>query len=333
MSLLESKIWVVAEQAEGVVQPVTYEVVAFAEKVAAAIDGTVTVVVAGHPVRTMAEEIAQGTGLDVVGVDAEAASTGCVETFRHLLKELALPRPPRFLFIPHTTMGWDLAPALAVDLDASSLSAVCGFDVDEGLVFQRRILNGKLLQAVRPVGEGPAVLTVAPGTESPNGSKTNRPGEVHLRETGDPPSRTKVLGHVDPPPSSVNLRDAEVIVAAGRGIGDEENLACVQELAALFRRGAVGASRPLCDSGILPLACQVGMTGQTVSPKLYIACGISGALQHTMGMQNSDVVVAINSDRNATFCREAHYAVVADLHEFIPVLIEEIRRLRGTPSD
>jgi electron transfer flavoprotein alpha subunit len=89
----------------------------------------------------------------------------------------------------------------------------------------------------------------------------------------------------------------------------------------------------LCDAGVLPLACQVGMTGQTVSPRLYVACGISGALQHTMGMKNSDVVVAVNTDPKAMFCREAHYCVVADLHEFIPVLIEKIRRLRGKPPE
>jgi electron transfer flavoprotein alpha subunit len=100
----------------------------------------------------------------------------------------------------------------------------------------------------------------------------------------------------------------------------------IRELAGLFERGAMGASRPLCDTGWLPLECQVGMTGQTVSPKLYIACGISGAVQHTMGMKNSSLIVAINTDRNALFCKVAHYCVIADLNKFIPVVIEKIRR-------
>ena len=138
---------------------------------------------------------------------------------------------------------------------------------------------------------------------------------------------------MEPPASSVNLREAEVIIAAGRGVGDAENLECIHELAALFRRSAVGASRPLCDAGVLPLACQVGMTGQTVSPRLYIACGISGALQHTIGMKNSEMVIAVNTDQNAMLCREAHDGVVADLHEVIPVLIEKIRQFRGKPPD
>ncbi len=333
MSALEKNIWVVAEHVEGVVQPVTYEVVAFAEKVATATGGRVSVVVVGHPARPTAEQIAEASGLDVIALDAEAASSGSVEILRRLLKGLALPHPPRFLFVPHTTMGWDLAPGLAVDLGASSLSSVCGFEGDPEPLFRRRILNGKFLQEVRPADNRSVVVTVAPGTEDPYVSKTNRPGSVHMHEAEEPVSSTKVLGHVDPPESSVNLREAEVIIAAGRGVGDEENLGCIEELAGLFRRGAVGASRPLCDAGVLPLACQVGMTGQTVSPKLYIACGVSGALQHTMGMQNSDMVIAINTDPNATFCREAHYSVVADLHEFIPLLIEKIRGLRGEPSE
>jgi electron transfer flavoprotein alpha subunit len=281
----------------------------------------------------MAGEIAEATGLEAVCLDAVAASSYCGEASRHLIKRLAGRHPPRFLFIPHTTTGWDLAPGLAVDLDASSLSGVCGFAENPKPVFQRRILNGKLLQEVLPLEDRPAVMTVVPGTEPPCVSTANEPGDVRTHETDEPSVRTRVMGHVEPPASSVNLREAEVIIAAGRGVGVEARLECIYELAGLFRRGAVGASRPLCDAGILPPACQVGMTGQTVSPKLYVACGISGALQHTMGMQNADMVVAVNTDPNATFCREAHYCVTADLHEFIPVLIEKIRRLRGDPSE
>ena len=333
MSALHDDIWVVAEHSDGEVQPVTYEVVALADKVAAAMGGKISVIVVGHPARPTAEQIAETTGFEAISLDAEAASCYSGETYRHLINRLASSHPPRFLFIPHTTTGWDLAPGLAVDLGASSLSAVCGFAGDPEPVFQRRILNGKLLQEVRPVEDKPVVVTVVPGTEAPYVSTTSRPGEVRNYEADEPPNRTTVLGHVEPPASSVNLREAEVIIAAGRGVGDEENLACIQELAGLFRRSAVGASRPLCDAGVLPLACQVGMTGQTVSPRLYVACGISGALQHTMGMKNSDVVIAVNTDPNAMFCREAHYCVVADLHEFIPILIEKIRRLRAKPPE
>jgi electron transfer flavoprotein alpha subunit len=322
-------IWVLAEHSDGTVQSVTYEVLTFADKVRRAIGGKISVVVLAHPARSVAGQIAEQTGFDVIGVDTEKARDYHGEAYRNLLANPALSGPPSFLFIPHTTMGWDLAPGLAVDLGASSLSAVCGFEANSGLLFRRRILNGKILQDVRPTGDRPVVVTVMPGTENPYGPNTSGPGNIRICETEAPQTRTRVLDHVAPPPSSVDLREAEVIITAGRGVGDAENLACIHELASLFRRGAVGASRPLCDMGLLPLACQVGMTGQTVSPKLYIACGVSGAVQHTMGMKTSDIVVAINKDKNALFCREAHYCVIADLHEFVPILIKKILAFRG----
>jgi electron transfer flavoprotein alpha subunit len=321
-------IWVLAEHSEGFVQPVTYEVLTFADKVTKAIGGKISVVVVAHPARPMARQIADRTGFDVIGVDTKTARDYHGEVYRDLLARLALSDPPNILFIPHTTTGWDLAPGLAVDLAASSLSAVCGFEADRGLLFRRRILNGKILQDVRPTGHRPVVVTVVPGTENPYGTKGNGPGNIRICEEEAPRTRTRVLEYVEPPASSVELREAEVIIAAGRGVGDEENLACIHELASLFKRGAVGASRPLCDMGLLPLSCQVGMTGQTVSPKLYIACGVSGAIQHTMGMKTSDIVVAINTDKNALFCQEAHYCVVADLHQFVPMLIDKIVAFR-----
>jgi electron transfer flavoprotein alpha subunit len=326
-------IWVLAEHADGTIQPVTYEVLAFADKVTRAIGGKISVVVLAHPARPVAGRIAEQTGFDVIGVDAEAARDYHGEAYRNLLAGLALSGPPSFLFIPHTTMGWDLAPGLAVDLGASSLSAVCGFEADSGPLFRRRILNGKILQDVRPIGDKPVVVTVVPGTENPYGPRTNGPGRIQICRKEAPRTRTRVLDCVDPPTSSVDLREAEVIITAGRGVGDAENLACIHELASLFKRGAVGASRPLCDMGLLPLTCQVGMTGQTVSPKLYIACGVSGAVQHTMGMKTSDIVVVINKDKNALFCGEAHYCVIADLHEFVPILINKILAFRGEPPD
>ena len=322
-------IWVLAEHADGVLQPVTYEVLALADKVARVTGGRISVIVIGHPARPMAERLAEGTGLDVIGVDAEAASSYLAETFRHLMKAAALLHPPRFLFLPHTTTGWDLAPGLAVDLGASSLSAVCGFQGGPDLVFQRRILNGRMMQDVRPAKGRPVVVTVVPGTENPFASEAKKPGSLRIIELQTPQTRTRPLRYVEPPPSSVRLQEAEVIVAVGRGLGGVDHLGPIHELAGLFRRGAVGASRPLCDMGLLPLGCQVGMTGQTVSPKLYIACGISGAVQHTMGMKASGLIVAVNTDRNALFCREAHYCVVADLNEFVPVLIDKILRFRG----
>ena len=154
-------------------------------------------------------------------------------------------------------------------------------------------------------------------------------GSVKILEFEIPPVRTRTIRYLPAQPGTVNLKDAEVIVAAGRGLGAPEKLGPIRELASLFKRGAVGASRPLCDQGWLPLGHQVGMTGSTVSPKLYLACGISGALQHTMGMKNSGLIVAVNTDRKAHILQVAHFCVNADLSQFIPVLIEKIRKFRA----
>ncbi len=324
-------IWVLAEHLNGLLQPVTLEVLAFARRVAEAVEEDLVPVVIGRQVRPLAEQIARVSGEAVLAVECPAASTYEAELYRGLLQRLAdRVSPPRFLFVPHTATGWDFAPALAVDRRASSLSAVSGFRAEGGdPVFHRRILNGKLLREVRPLPGRPAVVTVMPGSEKPLQGEAEPPGSVTVFELSPSPSRIEVLALREPPPSSVDLREAEVIVAAGRGIGDPEHLDLLRELAALFRRGALGASRPLCDQGILPLECQVGMTGQSVSPKLYIACGISGAIQHTMGIKNADLVISINTDPAAPFTREAHYSVIADLHTFLPLLTRKIRELQG----
>jgi electron transfer flavoprotein alpha subunit len=136
---------------------------------------------------------------------------------------------------------------------------------------------------------------------------------------------TRTLGYEAAARKDLDLSKAEVIVAAGRGVGDPDRLDVIRELAACFDKGAMGSSRPVVDAGWLPIEHQVGQTGQTVTPKLYIAAGISGAIQHTIAMKNSGLIVAINKDPKAMVFKVAHIGVVADLHEFVPVLIEKIR--------
>jgi electron transfer flavoprotein alpha subunit len=321
--------WVLAEHEDGSIRPVTYEVLAFAERVTGATGGELTVVVVGFPVRPVAEKIAVDTGCNVLGIQSQAASCYNAEAYRGLLRPLLRDRAPRFMFVPHSTMGWDLCPGLAVDWGASSVAAVCGCSTEQGLVLHRAVLNGKIIQEVRPHANSPAVVTVLPGVESPFRPRSDRPGTVEVHRIDPPPTRTRTVGRGETPGPSIKLQEADVIVAAGRGVGDPEHLACIRELAGLFQRGAVGASRPLCDQGHLPLSCQVGITGQSVSPKLYIACGISGAVQHTMGMRNAGLVISINTDPGALFCRQAHYCVNTDLQEFIPILISRIRQFQA----
>jgi len=321
-------VWVVAEHFKDQVRPVTYEIIAFATRFAVAVGSGVRILAVGSNVKSIAQEIAAFTGLDVVGIDSPAASIYNAEIYRGMLKRFFESSKPQFIFIPHTAMGWDFAPALAVDLGASNITAAVGFKIEEGPVFIRRICNGKIHEDVRPVEGTSAIVTVMPGAEPAIERKPSAPGSMEIISMDNPQVRSKTIGYVEAPPGSVNLQKAEVIVAAGRGISAPEHIEMIRELAGVFDRGAVGASRPVCDMGWMPHDHQVGMTGQTVSPTIYIACGISGAVQHTMGMNKSDFIVAINRDKNALFFTVAHYCVLADLHKFLPVLIEKIRELK-----
>jgi len=318
-------VWVIAEHSQNQVKAITYEVIAFATKVAAAIGAEVKVLVLGQSVEIQAKEISAATGCKVVGISCPSALVYNAEVYRALLKKFFETSAPRLILVPHTATGWDFAPGLAVDLSASNITAVFGFKDERGPVFTRRICNGKIYEDVRPLEGATAIVTVIPGAEAPAERRPSASGSVEIIEMDSPPVRAKTMRYVEAPPRSLNLQQAEVIVAVGRGIGAPEHIEIVRELARLFERGAVGASRPVCDIGWLPFGHQVGMTGQTVSPKLYIACGISGAMQHTMGMNKSDMIVAINRDKNAMFFSVAHFCILADLHKFIPVLIEKIR--------
>jgi len=186
------------------------------------------------------------------------------------------------------------------------------------------------MEEVTPAPDSLTVITMMPGSAKPVAAKPA--GSVEKIALEITPGRTRSLGYLEGPKRTLDLTKAEVIVAAGRGLGDPEKIGLVRELAATFDRAAVGASRPVVDAGWLPLEHQVGMTGQTVAPKLYLACGISGALQHTMGMSRSSLIVAINTDPRAPIFSIAHLGVIADLHRFLPILTETIKKKKHGPT-
>jgi len=326
----EADIVVVAEHNDRAIAAVTYEVVAFASKIARTTGGTIAVVLVASRARPLAEEIARATGCDVLAFESHEAVSYDAHVYRSVLARLCRSVAPTFVLVPHTATGLDFAPSLAVDSGASCITGVTGFTCHpEGLAFTREICNGKLREEVRGLPGRPCILTVMPGAE--NGALQVERHAVNIRiEAAEvAPGRTRTLGYVEPPVATSELGDAEVVVAGGRGLRSPEWVAALRELAGLFRRGAVACSRPLCDMGWLPFECQVGMTGRSVSPKLYIACGISGAAHHTMGMKKSEIVVAITLDRNAPLCSLAHYCVIADVRLFLPALIEHLRASGG----
>lgn len=224
---------------------------------------------------------------------------------------------PDLVVLMHSAYGWDLAPRLALAQDAAQVSEVTGYD--SGL-YVLGCCNGKLQRKVAPK-PGLSVITLqagAFGEQDPGGTPEEANLEVPQAEG------PKLSGYLDKPAEGVDLSKAEKIVSGGRGIGKEENLQVIRDLAEAL--GAqVGASRPVVDSGWIPQAHQVGSTGATVTPKLYMACGISGAVQHLAGMKKSELIVAINKDKEAPIGEVAQYFVVADLLEFVPALTKALK--------
>jgi electron transfer flavoprotein alpha subunit len=307
-------------------------------------DGSAVVSRIGLEALAVGQRLAQSSHLDccaaVLGAtpaEPLAIKVSTIYEVRHQLLEsytadgatLALQQliekvHPAFVVFPHTYQVRDFAPALAARFQQVLISDVIGFR--EGPVFVRQLFQGKLNADYRPVGSGPVFVSIQAGSAGADAVQTSdepAPVEVFTPAIAADQIRTSASAPFREAAHTVDLAAAPVIVSVGRGIREQENIALVQALA-----GALGAelaaSRPICDAGWLPMERQVGSSGQTVSPKLYLAIGISGAIQHLVGMKGSRTVIAINKDENAPIFEVADYGVAADLFEIVPALTKAI---------
>ncbi len=289
----------------------------------------------GDSVSPVALDLAERSGLDVICFDHPALKYGNPEAHAAVLASWLEPVDSWAFLLPQTSLALSTAPALSVRLEVPYLSGAvkCHFDGGE-VSFTRESLFGKRTERWRPVS-GERILVAMIRQGSPVDFKPGgRPRASVLMAPADPgPLRTRTLRQEAASGRETGLSRAAVVVAAGRGIGDERTLVSVRELLTFLSGAALGASRPVCDRGWLPPEHQVGVTGQTVSPRLYLALGISGAIQHLAGMQDSQTIVAVNQDPEAPIFRVAHYAVVQDLRIFLPALLQCLRNRRGARTD
>jgi len=315
---MNRNIIIIGEHHEGTISPGTLELLDFSRALGSPFP---EIILLGSDIFSLAENLAERTGCAVTLINGEHLNLYSAELYQKALLEVLRPRDERTLCIAfsHTSLGFDLAPALAHALQAPCISSV--EDIEESS-FVRSIFGGKLQSVVTPQN-GPVVLTVLPGAFSPDRTPPEKSGHMRIVDVSVAPVSMIPQGERASEYRDSGLHDADVIVSAGRGIGKKENLSLISALASLFPRSALGASRAVCDLGWMEYRHQIGTTGQTVSPKLYIACGISGAIQHTSGMKNAQTIIAINSDPNAAIFSVSHYAIVEDLLSFIPVLMEE----------
>jgi len=317
------KILVVAEHRDGALKGITKEALTAALQTAADGDEVYTVIL-GQGLDALGEELAQWAPAGAVVIEGPQVEQYTPEAYVQILKDFVQELGADLVFTGNSYQAIDFFPRLAVSMDAALIPDCIAIEsTDDGLVFVRKVMNSKLDARCTAAGAGPVLVSLQQGAFPPTtppggGSVQKRSAEL----AGVTPR--KVISIEAGETGEVDLSEAEVIVAGGRGVGDEEKFKLVFDLAKAVG-GAVGASRPPCDSGWVEAFRQIGSSGQVVAPKLYFALGISGAIQHLVGMRGSQCVVAVNRDSNAPIFQEATYGLVGDLNEIVPALIEAVK--------
>jgi electron transfer flavoprotein alpha subunit len=292
--------------------------------------GPVKVVVLGAGVDAVSAELAAADVAEVVAIDQPALAAYTADGYVQALSALVAAEAPSHVFFAHTYQTRDFVPALAARLGRALVADVVALKKDgESLVFTRPIFQGKLNADVLASGPAPHLATFQIGAYRADAAAKKAGGAAPIRAAGITVDASAIRQKPEAPfkeaKQAVDLSQAERIVAVGRGIKGQEHLALVQQLAQAL--GAeVAASRPICDSGWLPMDRQIGSSGQTVAPKLYLALGISGAIQHLVGMKSSRTIVAINKDPEAPIFEIADYGIVGDLFEIVPALVAELNK-------
>jgi electron transfer flavoprotein alpha subunit len=322
-------VLVVMEQARGEWHRLSWETLAAGQQLGEAMTLPVSAAVVGHGLSELAAELARKRLERVFAVENELLVSYTADGFTLALESLVQQLSPQFVLFPHTYQVRDFAPKLATRFGRALLSDAVAWRINGGSpVFVRQLFQGKLNADVRPAGAGPVFVSLQAGAFSAAALQEGTAEVERIVAEIDPAAiRTRPADPFQESRRSVDLGAAEMIVAVGRGIKEKENLPVVEDLAQAL--GAeLAASRPICDNGWLPMERQIGSSGQTVSPRLYLAVGISGAIQHLVGMKGARSIVAINKDPDAPIFEVADYGIVGDLFEVVPALTAEIKKAR-----
>jgi len=340
------EVIIIAEQVQGQVQPVTLELLGAGRDLANKLGGKLSAILLGHKVDEAAQKLIHYGAETVYVADSPELETYRTLPFRRVITDLlqTFELPPHILLLGSTTTGRDLAPRIAAffktgltadctELDIGPYEHTNKADPDKlglypGCLYAIRPSFGESLKA-RILGpwNNPQMATTRPGVMIPLKPDTSRTGEIRKIPVNLLPEdfRLEVMEIVRETASSVNLEEADVIVAGGFGLGGPEGFELLKQLAACFDNGVIGASRKVVDAGWIPYQYQIGQTGKVVRPKVYIACGISGAIQHKVGMQKSGLIIAINKDADAPIFQVAQHGIVGDFNQIVPELIRQLK--------
>jgi len=321
-----SGILVILEDRENRITRLSWEAAAAAGRLGG--DHPATAIVIGAQTEALAAEASAAGLTRVIRLQHELLASYTSDAFTAALEQLIRANSPDFVVFPHSYQVRDYAPALACRFDQVLISDVIA--IGDGPAFKRQLMQGRLNASYRHSGSGPCFVSVQAGAFRTESTPSQSAGTAELFTPRLAPSqiRTRPSAPFHGTAQTVDLGSAQRIVSVGRGIKDAANLPLMEELAGVL--GAeLAASRPICDAGWLPIERQVGSSGHTVAPRLYLAVGISGAIQHLVGMKGSQCVVAINKDPDAPIFEVADYGIAADLFEVVPALVEALKAVKG----
>jgi len=327
-------ILVIAEQREGKLNRVSWETLTAAQAIAAATGWTVEAAVFGSGVGSIAQEIASKKLAKVYAIESPKLANYTPDGVVAGLKDFIQQKQPKLVLMPHTYQVRDFAPQLATALGRTLISDSVGFSVNKDggkLLFTRQMFQGKFAADVAFACDPPHFVTFQSGAfrgDKAEAGPSPAPVETVNAQIADSVIRNQPEAPFKEAKQAVDLTQAEIIVSVGRGIKEQKNIELAKALADALG-GEIAASRPICDSGWLPMDRQIGSSGQTVAPKVYLAVGISGAIQHIVGMKGARTIIAINKDAEAPIFEIADYGIVGNLFDIVPALTEEVKKAKA----
>jgi len=329
---MPDSILVVVEQREGKLNRVSWETLTAGQSLSSETGWPLEAAVVGSGIGEIASEVAGKKVAKVYAIESPKLALYTPDAFATGLKQFLSQKEPRLVLMPHTYQVRDFIPKLATSMNRTTVTDCIGYKKDgERLLFTRQMFQGKLAADVSFSCDAPWFVTFQNGAfrgDKVEAGTSPAPIEAVSVEIADDAVRNKPQEVFKEAKQAVDLTQAEIIVAVGRGIKEQKNIEIAKQLAEAIG-GEIAASRPICDSGWLPMDRQIGSSGQTVAPKLYLALGISGAIQHIVGMKGARTIIAVNKDSEAPIFEIADYAVVGNLFDVIPPLVEEIKKAKA----
>lgn len=327
-------VWVFGEQRDGVIAPVVFELLSKAKELARDLNTYVGVVFLGNGIAGKAQELIHRGADKVFLMESDNLQHYITENYTRAMVNLVKKYKPEIILAGATTTGRSLVSRIAVNLYAGLTADCTGLDIDKEkkiLIQTRPAFGGNIMAQIISPNFRPQMATVRHKVMPESCPDLSRKGEIIKESFADDwqDNRIKFLDFVKEAIATVNLAEADIIVSGGRGLGDAKNFKMIEEFAETLG-AAVGSSRACVDAGWIPYSHQVGQTGRTVCPKIYIACGISGQIQHLVGMQSSKMIIAINKDPHAPIFKVADYGIVGDIFKIIPLLTQKLKGLRSS---